>query len=110
MDKADMRARILAAYGVTEEDLAHPAFASYDEARRRVDAEREAHWDWVQTKVSELERQASEDIAAGRTTFYASTEEFLASLDGSAASAVTLLTGLSRDELNELGGLPDGDA
>jgi hypothetical protein len=59
------------------------------------------------SKKDVVDAAVREYIDAHRDEINAAVRSVLRQLDGSAASSVSLLTGLSADELDDLGGVPD---
>jgi hypothetical protein len=59
------------------------------------------------SKKDVVDAAVREYIDAHRDEINAAVRSVLRQLDGSAASSVSLLTGLSADELDDLGGFPD---
>lgn len=58
------------------------------------------------SKKSVVEQAVSEYITNHREEIHRGVGEALTQLDGSTVAAVSLLTGLSADEIDDLGGLP----
>jgi hypothetical protein len=59
------------------------------------------------TKKDIVDEAVRDYIAKNRETLNDRVREALSQLDGSRASVVTMLTGFNKDELDDLGGVPE---